>query len=132
MKTSELSRATGVKVETIRFYELQGLLPKPKRLPNGYRTYSARHVERLGLIRRCRAVDMSLAEVRLIVSFMAEPAGSCQDVSMLVESQLEKLRVRLKALRALERELSRLRQECEPSRTHRNCAILRGLVEERT
>ena len=129
MRTGELSRAAGVHVETIRFYERQGLLPCPKRLANGYRSYGARHVERLTLIRQCRALDMSLADVRLILRCMAEPAESCRDVTFLIDSHLETLRARLEGLHLLERRLSQLRAECGDFRMHGDCGILRGLSD---
>lgn len=133
MKTNELARTAGVGVETIRFYERKGLLPRAKRLANGYRSYGERHLERLVFIRRCRALDMPLADVRLLLHLMAEPAGSCTDVTALIEAQLRKLRTRLSALRMLERRLSGLRGQCGgASRTHRDCAILRGLCEDAT
>ena len=58
MQIKDLSRATGVDVETIRYYEKQGLLPEPARRDNGYRDYAAQHLERLSFIRHCRALDM--------------------------------------------------------------------------
>ena len=58
MQIKELARATGVDVETIRYYEKQGLLPEPARRDNGYRDYAAEHLERLSFIRHCRALDM--------------------------------------------------------------------------
>ena len=54
MQIKELARATGVDVETIRYYEKQGLLPEPARRDNGYRDYEATHLERLAFIRHCR------------------------------------------------------------------------------
>ena len=60
MKISELSRATGVDVDTIRYYEKSGLLPPPARQANGYRHYGDAHLERLAFVRHCRALDMPL------------------------------------------------------------------------
>ena len=63
MQIKELARATGVDVETIRYYEKQGLMPAPARRDNGYRDYAAAHLERLSFIRHCRALDMPLGDV---------------------------------------------------------------------
>ena len=61
MQIKELALATGVDVETIRYYEKQGLMPAPARRDNGYRDYAVAHLERLSFIRHCRALDMPLA-----------------------------------------------------------------------
>ena len=67
MRIGELSKATGVDIETIRFYEKSGLLPPPSRSANGYRDYAQPHLERLAFIRHCRALDMPLADVGLLL-----------------------------------------------------------------
>ena len=63
MRIGELAQRSGVAVETIRFYEAQGLLPAPLRLENNYRNYTRRHLARLHFIRHCRLLDMSLEEI---------------------------------------------------------------------
>ena len=67
MQIKELAGATGVDVETIRFYEKEGLMPEPARLANGYRSYEPKHLERLSFIRHCRALDMALPDVRRLL-----------------------------------------------------------------
>ena len=63
MRIGQLAQSVGVDTQTIRFYERQGLLPPPGRQENGYRVYTEKHVERLAFIRRCRILDLSLAEI---------------------------------------------------------------------
>ena len=67
MKISELSQATGVDVDTIRYYEKSGLMPAPARETNGYRSYGPAHLERLAFVRHCRALDMPLADVQRLL-----------------------------------------------------------------
>ena len=74
MRIGELSKSTGVDIETIRFYEKSGLLPPPARSENGYRDYAHAHLERLAFIRHCRALDMSLAAASKHIQ-MLERAG---------------------------------------------------------
>ncbi len=105
MQIKELSQATGVDVETIRFYEKQGLLPPPARRDNGYRNYAESHLERLSFIRHCRALDMPLSDVARLLSFLDEPEVHCGDVNDLVDQQLGRVRARLKSMRALEKQL---------------------------
>ena len=128
MKIGDLARATGVDLETIRFYERIKLLPAPRRLQNGYRAYSARQVERLAFIRHCRALDMPLADIRLLLEFIAEPTGDCNAVNRAVDAQLDRVRARLKSLRALEKQLTALRAQCGLSKSRRDCGILHDLV----
>ncbi len=127
MKISELSRATGVDVETIRFYEKEGLLPAPAREANGYRAYTAAHLERLAFVRHCRALDMPLADVRGLLRAM-DGEGGGDEVDALVDAQLRRVRARLKSLRALERQLAKLRAQCDADHAHHACGILQELV----
>jgi len=64
MRIGQLAQIAGVDPQTIRFYEQRGLLPLPDRQENGYRIYTKRHIEQLAFIRRCRILDLSLAESR--------------------------------------------------------------------
>lgn len=128
MRISELASATGVELETIRYYEKQGLLAEPARQENGYRSYSAEHLERLSFIRHCRALDMSLAEVRRLLDFMSHPTQDCADVNQLVDAQISRVRARLKSMRALEKQLCQLRKQCSTSHAGQDCGILHELV----
>lgn len=127
MQIKELARATGVDVETIRYYEKQGLLPEPARRDNGYRDYAAEHLERLSFIRHCRALDMSLANVSQLLKFVDEPSADCSDVDLLVDNQLARVRARLKSMRALEKQLLQLRARCSGAHNG-SCGILDELV----
>jgi Cd(II)/Pb(II)-responsive transcriptional regulator len=127
MQIKELARATGVDVETIRFYEKQGLLPEPARRDNGYRDYAAAHLERLSFIRHCRALDMPLADVARLLAFVDAPQEHCADVNLLVDEQLERVRARLKSMRALEKQLLQLRARCS-GKHEGHCGILDELV----
>ena len=90
MQIKELALATGVDVETIRYYEKQGLMPAPARRENGYRDYAVAHLERLSFIRHCRALDMPLGDVNRLLGFVDKPDRNCGDVDLLVDDQLAK------------------------------------------
>ena len=127
MQIKELSRATGVDVETIRFYEKQGLMPTPARRENGYRVYEAVHLERLAFIRHCRGLDMPLLDVKRLLGFVDASEENLGEVDVLVDQQLVRVRARLKSMRALEKQLLQLRARC--SGTHDgHCGILDELV----
>ncbi len=74
MAIGVLSERTGCKVETIRFYEREGLLPAPVRSSGGYRLYSQDHLKRLTFIRRARVLGFSIDEVRKLLTLADERA----------------------------------------------------------
>lgn len=128
MRIGELGQATGVDVETIRYYEKLGLLPRPARALNGYRTYGKAQLERLAFIRHCRALDVPLAEIGRLLDFVAHPDADCGDINRLIDAQLARVRARLKSMRALEKQLAALRARCEAGHTAAECGILHELV----
>jgi Cd(II)/Pb(II)-responsive transcriptional regulator len=128
MRIGELSQATGVEIETIRYYEKAGLLPCPARGNNGYRAYRPEHLERLAFIRHCRALDIPLADITRLLDFVAHPDADCGDIDRLIDSQLVQVRARLKSMRALEKQLAALRGRCSAGRVAGDCGILHELV----
>lgn len=128
MRIGELAATANVDIETIRYYEKAGLLPHPARQANGYRDYGERHVERLAFIRHCRALDMPLADVKRLLDFIAHPDADCGDINRLIDEQLNRVQVRLKAMHALEKQLLALRLQCGEPHTARECGILHELV----
>lgn len=128
MRIGELAAATGVDVETIRYYEKAGLLPAPRRDGNGYRAYAADHLERLAFIRHCRALDLPLAEIARLLEFVARPDADCGDIDRLIDAQLARVRARLRSMRMLERQLRALRARCGTGHAARECGILHELV----
>lgn len=128
MRIGELAAATGVDVETIRYYERERLLTPPQRQTNGYRAYGKSQLERLAFIRHCRALDIALADVRRLLEFVEHPAEDCGDIDHLVDEQLTRVRARLKSMRALERQLAQLRKQCDAGHATGECGILHELV----
>ena len=128
MRIGELHQATGVGIETIRYYEKAGLLPAPTRTGNGYRNYGSEHLERLSFIHHCRALDMPLAEIKQMLDFLAHPEADCGDINRLIDEQLARVRMRIKTMRSLEKQLSQLRAHCEAGHTAAECGILHELV----
>ena len=129
MRIGELSKAIGVDIETIRFYEKSGLLPPPARSDNGYRDYAQPHLERLAFIRHCRALDMSLADVGLLLqSLQSHDPQHLAGVDALVDAQLARVRARLKSMQALEAQLQALKSRCDARHERHGCGILEELV----
>lgn len=123
MKIGELATAAGCDVQTVRFYEREGLLEEPARTASGYRAYDARHLTRLNFIRHLRTLDIPLAEVRQLLAYAASPQESCGDVNDLLDGHIELVKSRIRALRSLEKQLVALRKTCDGDAAH-PCAIL--------
>ena len=127
MKIGELAKATGCEVETIRYYEREGLLAAPPRSGSGYRQYALRDVERLNFIRHCRSLDMPLADIRRLVDLAGDAVASCDEVDALVDGHIARVRSKLASLRALEAQLVRLRAQCGSTRPRAACRIVASL-----
>ncbi|MEH6435075.1 Cd(II)/Pb(II)-responsive transcriptional regulator [Massilia sp. DD77] len=130
MKIGELAERSGCLVETIRYYERIGLLMPPERAMNNYRTYNERHSERLLFIRHCRALDMTLDEIRTLLDFRDDPQVRCVGVNELLDKHIGHVVERIRALTALEAQLRELRSRCVVADTTRSCAILHALGTE--
>ncbi|HEX4329578.1 MAG TPA: Cd(II)/Pb(II)-responsive transcriptional regulator [Burkholderiales bacterium] len=129
MRIGELGRATGVEIETIRYYEKAGLLPGPARTQNGYRAYSQAHLEQLAFIRRCRALDMAQDEIRDLLLFKSQPEANCECVNTLLDEHIAHVATRIAELQGLEAQLRSLRAQCKKIRKARDCAILQELAQ---
>lgn len=116
MKIGELSAAAATQVETIRYYEREGLLPAPARTQGNFRSYENAHLERLKFIRHCRGLDMSLDEVRVLLKAKDDPLSDCGDVNVLLDHHIGHVTTRIKELQFLGRQLKELRQRCSDER----------------
>lgn len=128
MRIGELSRQAGVDVQTIRFYERQGVLDAPARAPSGYRAYGPEHLERLNFVRHCRSLDMPLAEIRRLIDLSADARVSCDEVDRLVRAHLERVRAKVAALQGLEAQLAALSAQCASGHRIADCGILEELI----
>jgi Cd(II)/Pb(II)-responsive transcriptional regulator len=127
MKIGELAASAGCDVQTVRFYEREGLLEEPGRDASGYRSYDQRHLSRVNFIRHCRSLDIPLPEVRQLLAFAAEPDASCAPVNDLLDRHIALVKSRIQALKALEKQLVSLRKTCDGDTSH-PCAILESFV----
>jgi Cd(II)/Pb(II)-responsive transcriptional regulator len=129
MKIGELAAAAETPVETVRYYEREGLLPPPARTESNYRSYEQRHVERLQFIRYCRGLDMSLDEIRVLLKFRDAPREGCGDVNQVLDEHILHVSRRIRELRVLEKELKSLRARCVHEQRAADCGILEGLAQ---
>ncbi|KQW70059.1 Cd(II)/Pb(II)-responsive transcriptional regulator [Methylibium sp. Root1272] len=128
MRIGELATATQTQVETIRYYEREGLLPQAARTGGNYRIYEAVHAERLGFIRHCRSLDMTLDEIRVLLRFKDVPEAECGEVDALLDEHIGHVVTRIRELKLLEKQLRALRTQCHGVHDARHCGILNGLA----
>lgn len=129
MKIGELAIATDTPIDTIRHYESAGLLPAPTRSEANYRIYGEGHAQRLLFIRRCRSLDMSLEEVRVLLRFRDSPSDDCREVNALLDQHIGHVADRVRELRTLEKQLKALRETCRQATDTEHCGILNGLSQ---
>ena len=128
MKIGELARITNTQVETIRFYEREGLLRETARTEGNYRIYGDAQVERLSFIRHGRSLDMTLDEIRVLLRFKDAPAENCREVNELLDEHIGHVAQRIRELRHLERQLKSLRELCRGTQDAQHCGILNELT----
>ena len=127
MKIGELANVSGTPVETIRFYERESLLPAPERTQSNYRIYTQAHADRLGFIRQCRNLDMTLDEVRILLRFKDAPQQDCGEVDAMLDAHIGHVALRIRELHRLEKELRALRSRCHGRQAAAGCGIFQGI-----
>jgi len=126
MRIGELARFAHCDVETVRFYEREGLLDEPARENNGYRSYTAIHAAQLSFIRHCRSLGIGLADIRKLRRFQADPSQPCDEVNELIDNQIARIHEQIESMRVLEQQLRTLRESC---RAHQSSSAECGIIK---
>ena len=127
MKIGALARRTGTPVETIRYYEREGLLPAAQRSEANYRLYTEAHAQRLSFIRHCRGLDMAQDEIRTLLALQDAPQSSCRAINELLDAHIGHVAARMRELQQLKQQLQALRARCQDEQEVQRCGILHGL-----
>ncbi|MCD1636718.1 helix-turn-helix domain-containing protein [Martelella mediterranea] len=128
LSIGELSRRTGVKVPTIRYYEQVGLLKKPERTEGKQRRYGSEALERLTFVRHARDLGFSLEAIRDLLLLSGHPERPCADVDRMAAIQLAAVQDKIDRLKRLETELARIATCCK-GETVGECYVLRSLAD---
>lgn len=107
-----MSRGTGVNIETIRYYERIGLMPKPDRTSGGNRQYTHQHLKLLSFIRRSRELGFRIDEIRAILRMVDQDGVSCGEVHAMTIEHLAAVKEKIAQLQKMERVLSTMAAEC--------------------
>jgi MerR family mercuric resistance operon transcriptional regulator len=123
MPIGELSRLSGVNIETIRYYERIKMGPAPQRTASGRRVYGVTELRILAFIRRSRELGFSLNEIRALLRLGAPGMASCSEVKVIATHHLEDIRAKLSDLKKLERLLAKTVARCSGKKVP-NCPVL--------
>jgi MerR family transcriptional regulator, copper efflux regulator len=128
MTIGRLAERAGVNIDTIRYYERNGLLPAPSRRASGYRQYGADDVERLRFIRRAKDLGFALVEIAELLSLTANRQTDMRGVKRKAEERLEQVEQRIKELQRVSRGLKKLIAACPGHGELARCPILTALT----
>lgn len=124
--------AAGVGVETVRFYERKGLVPRPRRPQQGFRAYPADTVARIRFIRQAQELGFTLREIRDLMSLRADPRADCGSVRVRAETKLADVTAKMDRLKKIRRALEILIAACPGSGAIASCSILDGFDQSRS
>ena len=125
-----IARLAEVGVETIRFYEREGLIDKPPRSAAGYRQYPEDTVARLQFIKRAKSLGFSLREIKELLALRVDPQSTCDDVRRAAEAKIRDIDEKIRVLRRMRQALAKLAAECPGQAPVSQCPILDALQEE--
>lgn len=130
MRIGEVAKSTGLKVDTIRFYEMEGLVADAGRSKANYRVYGQEQVNRLSFIKRSRDLGFTLEQVRELLRITDDPLGSCAEVDAIASNHLEAIDQKLAALTAMRGELLARLERCV-GRSIAGCAVISELRSDK-
>jgi MerR family mercuric resistance operon transcriptional regulator len=133
MKTltiGQVSRHAGVGIETVRFYERQGLLEEPARRESGYRQYGEDVVARLRFIRRAKELGFSLKEIKELLALRVDPTTTCAEVRSKATAKIADVEQKIEALQRIKKALVKLTAVCRGRGPTSECPILDALDKE--
>ena len=127
MRTGELAANAGVNIQTVRFYERRGILPRPGRTAGGYREYSTEAVRLIRFIKRAQELGFTLAEVEDLLRLRDSRRTSCAVVKAAAQGKMAAVEGKIADLKAMQRALTVLLASCERNDRDRQCPILETL-----
>ena len=127
----ELSRQTGVGIETIRYFEKIGIMPIPGRSEGGNRRYNTDHLQRLFFINRCRQIGFSQKEIKALLSMVDDKGVTCAEVHNITTEHIADIRKKIRDLTKLEKVLTKMANECSRGDIP-DCPIIETLFAAQT
>lgn len=131
LTVGQVARKAGVGVETLRFYERQGLLEEPARKASGYRQYPADVVERLRFIRRAKELGFSLKEIKELLALRVDPETTCGEVKRRAQAKIADVEEKIQVLQRIKTALVKLTALCRGQGPISACPILDAFDKEK-
>lgn len=125
-----LAREAGINLETVRFYEREGLLPKAPRSVSGYRLFPSDAKRRLRFIRRAQELGFSLKEIRELLALRLSPRTTSTEIRERTEAKIADIEGKIKSLDSMRRSLRKLAKSCAGCAPLSECPILESLDRE--
>src|SRR5216683_2253221 len=125
-----LARESGMNLETVRYYERRGLLPKPPRSVSGYRLYPIEATQRLRFIQRAKELGFSLKEIGELLSLRLSPTTTSARIRAKAKSKINDIRSKIRSLESMEKTLRKLTKSCPGCGPLAQCPILESLDRE--
>lgn len=125
-----LAKETGVNLETVRYYERRGLLPKPPRSASGYRLFPAEAARRLRFIRRAQELGFSLREIRELLALRVSPRANSAEIRARAEAKIGDIETKIRTLESMKKTLRKLTKSCAGCGSTAECPILESLDKE--
>jgi MerR family copper efflux transcriptional regulator len=132
LRISELANEGNVHLETIRYYEREGLMRPPQRTPSGHRAYAPDAVIRLRFIKRSQALGFTLNEIKELLALKVTPKQPCIDVVHQIEAKEIEVKAKIVHLQAIQRTLRKMKASCEGRCSVSECPILESLDAKRS
>ncbi|HDZ86967.1 MAG TPA: MerR family transcriptional regulator [Actinobacteria bacterium] len=123
----KVAKSAKVNIETIRYYEKQGLIPKPPRNTSGYRQYPEDTIARIRFIKSAQELGFSLKEISELLALKVDPHTTCADVKQRAENKASEIDQKIKTLKKIKNTLSKLAKECNGKGPTSKCPILDSL-----
>ena len=130
LRIGQLAQRAGVNIDTIRFYERQGILPEPPRRESGYRDYPPETVGLIRFIKRAQELGFTLREARELLNLRSVPRGICGDVLKHARSKVAQIDEKIRDLQAMRDALSKLIADCSRRGSIACCPIIESLAGE--
>lgn len=125
-----LAKQAGVNLDTVRYYERRGLLPRPPRNASGYRQFPAEATRRLRFIRRAQELGFSLAEIRELLSLRVSRTTTSADIRARAAAKIVDIEAKIKSLESMQKTLRKLTRICDGCAPIGECPILESLDAE--
>ena len=125
-----LAKEAGVNLETVRYYERQGLMSKPPRSTSGYRLFPAEATRRIRFIRRAQELGFSLAEIRELLSLRVSRTTTSAEIKARAEAKIADINAKIRTLESMNKTLRRLTKVCSGCGPVSECPILESLDKE--